>query len=173
MAFDRDAMATDKFEHILHTYSCHGITMSFYWRSRKEWRVYIDGSEHVKTQPPTCSKQWCTKPEDRVACTCNTCLCQHAFTLILNLDLQNNIILWNHRNAWHQIWLWAYVLVCVCYSEPMFWCVCVLLTVYLSHCFSGSYGSHRLAGKICLLRSYQLLSTTFPAWDCVCVCVCE
>ena len=58
-------------------------------------------------------------------------------------------------------------------SEPMFWCVCVLLTVYLSHCFSGSYGSHRLAGKICLLRSYQLLSTTFPAWDCVCVCVCE
>ena len=66
-----------------------------------------DGSEHVKTQPPTCSKQWCTKPEDRVACTCNMCLCQHAFTLILNLDLQNNIILCNHRNAWHQIWLWA------------------------------------------------------------------
>ena len=120
MAFDRDAMATDKFEHILHTYSCHGITMSFYWRSRKEWRVYIDGSEHVKTQPPTCSKQWCTKPEDRVACTCNTCLCQHAFTLILNLDLQNNIILWNHRNAWHQIWLWAYVLVCVCATYSIF-----------------------------------------------------
>ena len=50
----------------------------------------------------------------------------------------------------------------------------VQLTVYLSHCFSGSYGSHRLAGKMCLLRSYQLLSTTFPAWDCVrySVCVC-
>ena len=52
-------------------------------------------------------------------------------------------------------------------------------TVYLSHCFSGSYGSHRLAGKMCLLRSYQLLSTTFPAWDwvwysvCMSVCVCN
>lgn len=39
------------------------------------------------------------------------------------------------------------------------------LTVYLSHFFSGSYGSHRLAGKMCLFFSYQLRSTTLPAWD--------
>lgn len=40
-----------------------------------------------------------------------------------------------------------------------------ILTVYLSHFFSGSYGSQRLAGKMCLFFSYQLLRTTFPAWD--------
>ena len=40
-----------------------------------------------------------------------------------------------------------------------------ILTVYLSHFFSGSYGSQRLAGKMCLFFSYQLLSTTLPAWD--------
>lgn len=39
------------------------------------------------------------------------------------------------------------------------------LTEYTSQLFSGSYGSQRLAGKMCLLRSYQLRRTTFPACD--------
>lgn len=49
--------------------------------------------------------------------------------------------------------------------QPPYFKRAVILTVYLSHFFSGSYGSQRLAGKMCLFFSYQLLSTTLPAWD--------
>ena len=40
-----------------------------------------------------------------------------------------------------------------------------VLTVYFSHFFSGSYGSQRLAGKMCLFLSYHERRTTLPAWD--------
>ena len=35
--------------------------------------------------------------------------------------------------------------------------------VYISKTLSGSYVSHLDAGKMCLFRLYQCLSTTFPA----------
>lgn len=37
--------------------------------------------------------------------------------------------------------------------------------VYVPYSFAGSYSSHRLAGKMCLFRSYQRLSTTLPGCD--------
>jgi hypothetical protein len=37
--------------------------------------------------------------------------------------------------------------------------------VYFPYSSAGSYSCHREAGKICLLRSYQRLSITFPGCD--------